>query len=352
MKYQRDLLKDVEGYVPGEQPAHTDTHVIKLNTNENPYPPSPEVIAVLRNFSEDTLRKYPDPLSTDLRAACAERFGYSGPEWVIAGNGSDELLSMIVRTFVDPGDRVVSVYPTYVLYETLCRLHGARYETVDLDAGFHPTEDLYAQAGRVCFFPRPNAPSGVSATLESVERLCGKFDGLVVIDEAYADFAEDDCMAFPNRFSNVIVTRSFSKSFGLAGVRAGVAVAHPELIRELMKSKDSYNLNALSQAAAAAAMRDHNHMVDTVERICVTRQRLTEVLRKLGFAVPDSQGNFVLARWDGAPTARDIFLRLREAGILVRYFEARGLDTSLRISVGTDDEVDALLEALHEILAV
>ncbi len=174
----------------------------------------------------------------------------------------------------------------------------------------------------------------------------------MVLDEAYADFATDHCLDFPDRFENVIVTRSFSKSFSLAGIRAGVAVARPDLIRELMKTKDSYNLNVISQAAATAALRDHDYMVDNVERICVTRQRLTEVLRNLGFAVADSDANFVLARWDGAPTARDLFLRLRQAGILVRYFDGRGLDNCLRISIGTEDEIDALLDALHEILVV
>ncbi len=348
MKYGREMLRDVEGYVPGEQPADPD--VVKLNTNENPYPPSPKVLEALRALPADAARRYPDALSLKLSAACAERYGYENADWVFAGNGMDELLAMVLRTFVDPGDTVLSVYPTYVIYETLAQLHGARYNGVELDDAFRLPETFFSEPGRLCFLARPNAPSGTCAPREDVERLCESFDGLVVIDEAYVDFADDDCMDLPKRYENAIVMRTFSKSFSLAGLRVGVAVARPEIIREFLKTKDSYNVNAFSQAAAVAAMGDHAHMEANVAKVRATRTRLVEGLRELGFAVPDSQANFVLAQWNRAPTAKTLFEQLRDQGIYLRYFEARRLENALRISVGTDDEVDRLMKALKELV--
>lgn len=348
MKYGRAILRDVEGYVPGEQPRRED--IIKLNTNENPYPPSPKVLHALRSFPASGLRTYPDPLSIELRQACAARYGYPGPDWVVAGNGMDELLALALRTFVDPGDTVLTTYPSYTLYETLTRLHGAVYTAVELDDAFHPTEAFFSTSARLCFFPRPNAPSGVSVPRETVERLCRESAGIVVIDEAYADFAEDNCMDFPERFDNVIVMRTFSKSYSLAGLRIGIAVARPELIGEFLKTKDSYNLNGLNQAAGIAALSDHGHFEMNVARIRQTRSRLATALEGLGFRVAPSQTNFVLAQWDGVPAAREIFEALGECGIVVRYFDVSRLENALRISVGTEDETDALLAALEEIV--
>ncbi len=349
MKHQRAILRDVEGYVPGEQPRMPN--IIKLNTNENPYPPSPKVIEALRELSTEALRKYPDPLSIDFRAECAKRYGYPGPEWVIAGNGMDELLALAVRAFVDPGDAILTTYPTYTLYETLARLHGARPVLVDLDDDFQLTEAFFKTPARLCILPRPNAPTGVCPPREAVERLCTTFDGIVVIDEAYVDFSDDNCMDFAQRFENVIVMRTFSKSFSLAGMRIGTGVAQPQIIDEFLKVKDSYNLNAFSQAAGLAAMQDYGHMLANVAKIRATRDRLTTALRGLGFRVPASQSNFVLAQWNGRPAADEIFKALRARAIIVRYFPARRLENALRITVGTDEETDALLAALREIIA-
>jgi histidinol-phosphate aminotransferase len=346
MKYGRSLLAEVEGYVPGEQPKGGP--FIKLNTNENPYPPSPKVFEALQLTAEE-LRKYPDPASTALRGACADRYGFDGPEWVIAGNGMDEILAMTIRTFVDPGDRIVSVYPTYTLYETLAKLHGAEFEAHDLDEHFQMSEACMGARGRLALIPRPNAPSGVCAPREQMEEFCKRFDGLVFIDEAYVDFADDDCMDLPRRFDNVIVGRTFSKSFSLAGMRAGLGFARPELIAEFLKTKDSYNLNQATQAAALAAVADYDHMLDNVKRVRKTRQRLTAALEERGFHVVPSQSNFVLAEPRTLPAAKVIFEQLREKGIFVRYFDARRLDNCLRITVGTDEEIDALLRALDEL---
>jgi histidinol-phosphate aminotransferase len=348
MNYQRNILKDVEGYVPGEQPRMDD--ILKLNTNENPYPPSPKVLEAIRGLSADAFRKYPDPLSLDFRAECAKRYGYPGPEWILVGNGMDELLALAVRAFVDPDDAILSTYPTYSLYETLALLHGARAVLVDLDENFQLTEEFFNTPARLCILPRPNAPSGVCAPRETVERLCRTFQGIVLIDEAYVDFSDDNCMDFPKRFENAIVMRTFSKSFSLAGMRLGSAVARPEIIQEFLKVKDSYNLNVVSQAAGLAAMRDYDHMLANVAKVRATRNVLTAELRGLGFEVPESNSNFVLARWNGTPTASEIFKALRDRAIIVRYFPTRRLSNALRISVGAEKDVERLINALKEII--
>lgn len=348
MKFKRELLKNVEGYVPGEQPAVSG--IIKLNTNENPYPPSPKVVEALHRIGEDGLRKYPNPVAYSLRSVCAERFGYPGPEWVVAGNGMDELLALALRTFTDPGDRVLTTYPTYTLYEVLCQLHGANCVHVELDDDFQLTPEFSSTDARLCFLTRPNAPSGVAFPKKSVEDFCNAFPGIVVIDEAYVDFCVDNCMDLPHRFNNVIVMRTFSKSFSMAGMRVGIAVAQPAIIDEFMKTKDSYNVNVFSQVAAEAAMRDYDWMLENTRKVCATRTRLRKELIGMGFDVPDSQTNFLLAQWNGAPSAREIFEDLRTEKILVRYFDARRLVNALRISIGTDKETDRLLEALDEML--
>jgi len=348
MSLIRSLLHDVEGYVPGEQPR--DGVYIKLNTNENPYPPSPRVLEALQGIGADDLRKYPDPLSVALRAACAERYGCPSLDWVIVGNGMDELLALALRTFVDPGDTVLAPTPTYTLYETLCKLHGAKIHYVPLDDDFQLSESFYSEKARFCFLARPNAPSGVCVPRAAVERLCREFAGVVLIDEAYVDFAEDNCLDFPARFENAVVMRSFSKSFSLAGMRVGTAVARPELIQEFMKTKDSYNMDAVSQTVGLAALQDYAHMEMNAARVRTTRVRLSASLESLGFQVAPSQANFLLARWTKKPAAQELFQKLRARKILVRYFDAPRLNDCLRISIGTDAECDALLTALRAII--
>jgi histidinol-phosphate aminotransferase len=262
----------------------------------------------------------------------------------------DELLALAVRAFVDPGDTILTTYPTYTLYETLAKLHGAVPVLVDLDDDFQLTEAFFSTPARLCILPRPNAPSGVCVPQRAVERLCRDFDGIVIVDEAYVDFSDDDCMEFPKRFENAIVMRTFSKSFSLAGMRIGTAVARPEIIGEFMKVKDSYNLNAVSQAVGLAAMQDYDWMRANVAKVRATRERLRDALAGMGFRVPASQSNFLFARWDGTPPAKAIFEALRVRSIIVRYFNARGLDNALRISVGTEEQTDLLLAALREII--
>lgn len=349
MKYGREMLRNVEGYVPGEQPKLQ--RIVKLNTNENPYPPSPRVLQAIQEISTEMVRKYPDPVSLRLREAIAEAYGLEGPEWVIAGNGMDDILSMTIRAFVDPGDSILSPYPTYTLYETLAQLHGASMQYIDLDGDFQLPEEFYAAKARMCFITRPNAPSGVAPDLRAMERLCREFDGLVFIDEAYADFAEDNCLGFPRAFENAIVGRTFSKSYSLCGLRLGFAIARPETVRELMKVKDSYNVNVVAQAAGVAALADTDHFTQCRDRIRKNRQWLTQALVDMGFRVPPSQTNFVLAQWTGSPSAREIFEALRARAIVVRYFDAPRLRDALRITVGNEREIESLIDALRAILA-
>lgn len=348
MKYQREILKNVQGYTPGEQLNRPD--IIKLNTNENPYPPSPRVGEALAALTPDDLRKYPDPLSVELRRICAQRYDYPSEEWIMAGNGMDELLAMTIRTFVNPDQTVVSINPTYSLYDILVALHGAEYKTIPQNEDGSLPEALYSADAALCFLTRPNNPTGTSVTRESAERLCESFPGIVFIDEAYAEFAQDSCIDFPKRFDNVIVGRTFSKAFGLAGMRIGLAIANPDIMAEFLKTKDSYNLDAASQAAAIAAMRDYEYMQAQAEKIKTTRTRLINELRKLGFTIPDSQANYLLATWQGTPNAKQIFQQLRDQAILVRYFDLQGLQDALRISVGTEKDTDALLGALNKTL--
>lgn len=348
MKYGRSMLRDVEGYVPGEQPKMLN--IIKLNTNENPYPPSPHVLEALQKLDAHSIRRYPDPLSLALREACARRFGYDSADWIVVGNGMDEILAMTMRTFVDPDDIVSTTYPTYTLYETLAQLHGANIIEIDLDEQFQLTEAFMQTPARLAFLPRPNAPSGVAFPKEQVAEFCKHFNGLVFIDEAYADFSDDNCMDLPKRFDNVIIGRTFSKSFSLAGLRIGLAVARPEVIAEYIKTKDSYNMDAACQAAGLAAFTDYEYMLANVQKVRATRARLMDALKGLGFCVPPSQSNFVFAQWNGAPSAKVIFERLRERAIIVRYFDSRRIDNALRISVGTDEEIDMLLNAIRQIL--
>jgi len=344
MNYERELLRDVAPYMPGEQPTGD---IIKLNTNENPYPPSPKVLEAISSLSANDIARYPNAVSRQLREVAAERYGFPSADWVFAGNGMDEILAMTLRTFVDPGDNVLSTYPTYSLYEVLTKLHGAVWTTEDLDENFQLPDGFAESRARLCFLTRPNAPTGVSIPREAVEKLCETFQGLVFIDEAYADFAQDNCIDFPQRYPNVIVGRTFSKSFGLAGMRLGLAFAQPDIIESFMKTRDSYNVNAATQAAGTAALEDYAHTEAYVALICATRARLTVALRELGFTVQDSQANYLFAEREGV---KKIFERLKERNIFVRYFEQRGLDGGLRISVGTDGEIDVSLRALKRII--
>lgn len=344
----RKHIADMEGYVPGEQPRQSG--YIKLNTNENPYPPSPRVLSALRKATDRSLRLYPEPLSDSLRSLAAETYGIRA-ENVLAGNGSDELLSVLARCFVGRGDRALYPVPTYTLYDTLITIQEGEKRTVDYPADFSLPEGLYSQEAALSFLCNPNSPSGTLVSIRQIEELARSVGGVLVVDEAYIDFAEgEEASSLPliRSFPNVVVLRSFSKSFSLAGMRIGLAFAAAEIIAAMTKVKDSYNLNRLSMAAAIAALRDMPWMRRNVRRIQKTRKRLTRALRRLGFTVYPSQANFVLARRPGE-NLKGLYEELKRRKVLVRYFAAPGLEDSVRITVGTPQEIQTLLQELAAI---
>jgi histidinol-phosphate aminotransferase len=341
----RANIAALAGYLPGEQPQ--DPGIVKLNTNENPYPPSPKVYAALRNAIHSSLRLYPEPLSDSLRLAAAGVYGVK-PANIIAGNGSDELLSMVLCCFVGPGDRVAFPVPTYSLYDTLVEIQDGVRVAVEYPADFSLPETLAAQSAALTFLCNPNAPSGTVVALPEIEKLARSVSGILVVDEAYVDFAESEAsssLPLIHRLSNLIVLRTFSKSFSLAGMRIGLAFASEDIIAGMMKVKDSYNLNRLSLVAARAALQDMPWMTRNARRIQRSRKKLTTALRRLGYQVYPSHANFVLARRTGR-NLKPVYEKLKQQKILVRYFDVPGLRDCLRITVGTPKEISAFVDAL------
>jgi histidinol-phosphate aminotransferase len=340
----RAVVRAVPPYTPGEQPA-AGRRVIKLNTNENPYPPSPAVLEALHEAIDARVRLYPDPEAVALRAEASGLYGVP-VDCIMAGNGSDELLALLLRAVVDPGDRVAFPVPTYSLYETLVAVQGGVVVNVPWPSDWSLPPELATSGAKLTFLCNPNSPSGTLVPLDRIDDLAGRLAGVLVVDEAYVDFAAGNALGLVGRRPNVVVLRTLSKSYSLAGLRVGLAFGTPELLRGLRTVKDSYNLNRLSQVAATAALMDQSTLQANVARVARSRTRLTASLRALGYVVPESHANFVLARRPGVdqgPLAR----ALAERDILVRHFTSHGLGDALRITVGTDDEIDALLTAMN-----
>ncbi len=346
MNYARPAVASAAGYVPGKQP--TEPGYIKLNTNECPYPPSPRVIEAVRAAVDGSLTLYPDPTATPVREKVAEVYGFE-PDQVIIGNGMDDLLSMAVRTFVDPSETVVTTYPTYTLYLTLAQLHGAETAVHELTDTFELPASVFAASGKLFLLSNPNAPTGRLHPRDEVSGLCDSFDGVVVADEAYVDFADESSLDLVRTYDNVLVMRTLSKSFSLAGMRIGFAVGARELVSEMMKVKDSYNVNRLSQVAAWHALDDLETMRSNVARVVATRERVAAAFEQLGFNTVPSGANFLLVTHRSVP-ARTIFEQLAARRILVRYFDSPRLDNSLRISIGTDADMDTVVTAIQEIV--
>ncbi|HEX7669031.1 MAG TPA: histidinol-phosphate transaminase [Polyangiaceae bacterium] len=353
MSLFRANVERMSAYVPGEQPPH-GAKVIKLNTNENPYGPSPSVgVAVAAELADGgaRLRLYSDPAALELRLAASEVTGMPIDQ-ILAGNGSDELLALVVRAVVEPGETILYPSPTYVLYETLAEAQGAKIRTVPFGPDFSLPRDLFAAEAKVIFVTSPNSPSGTSHPAKIIGELADSVPhALVVVDEAYADFADDNALELARTRANVVVLRTFSKSYSLAGMRVGLLFGASELVNGIGKIKDSYNLDRLAIVAAAAALRDQAWMKDNVARIRATRKRLTQGLTELGFDVLPSSANFVFARLGSEERASGAYRFLKEHGVLVRYFPRPLLSDALRITVGTDAEIDELLETLAEYLA-
>jgi histidinol-phosphate aminotransferase len=334
------------GYTPGEQPR--DGEFLKLNTNENPYPPSPRVFEAIRaTLTSERLRKYPDPVGTVFRQAAGRVLGVD-PDSVLIGNGSDDILTIVTRAFVPEGGLAASPTPSYILYRTLAELQNARFQVVPYTADWQLPSPWPVPNAQLTYLANPNSPSGTSVGRIALEQLAEEVSGPLVLDEAYADFADAHHLPLAQR-RNVIVTRSFSKAYSLAGIRFGYAVADPSLVRELIKVKDSYNCDVLSLAASTAALEDQEYFQGIRVKILATRQRLTEALVRLGFAVSPSQANFVWARRDDRPV-KPIYEELKRRRILIRYMNYEGYGDGLRITVGTDAEIDRLLNELGRLL--
>ena len=337
-------------YTPGEQPK--DRSVIKLNTNENPYPPSPLVEKVLASFDLDRLRRYPDPVFTELREKIAERDG-TVPARVFVGNGSDEVLTLAARAFVDDDEAIGSFDPSYSLYKTLAAIRNVPFAPWPLapDFTWAPPVTRAGDAPVALFLlTNPNAPTSVRYPREQVAAFAKSFLGVVLVDEAYADFADDTCMSLAAAAdnANVVVMRTLSKSFSLAGLRLGYCVGPEDLIEALYKVKDSYNVDALAQAVALAALADLPWMRRNAAKVQKTRDATADELRRRGWDVPPSQSNFLFAKPAHRPAA-EIFEELRRRNIFVRYFPGPRTGDRLRISVGTDADMDTLLDVLAEL---
>lgn len=344
-KYVRKSVNRMKGYTPGEQPS--DPRIIKLNTNENPYAPSPAVGRALEDFDFTNLGLYPDPLSTKL---CGMIASYHGCETcrVLAGNGSDELLALCVRAFVEAKGKVGFYEPSYSLYPVLAEMHGLRTTVVPLGPDFDWAMPDEVDAS-LFFLANPNAPTGIMYPMEQVRHFCERFSGVVVIDEAYVDFADASCMSLALELENVIVLRTFSKSFSLAGLRLGYAVGSPELIGALSKLKDSYNLDRITQELGCAAFADIEYMRSNCENIKNIRNWTAAELKKRSFRVYPSQTNFLWVEPSGIDAAT-LFEKLREQKILVRYFPGPRTGCCLRISMGTRAQMDELLAVADRIL--
>jgi len=345
----RPNIQAMQPYVPGEQPG-VGERVVKLNTNENPYPPSPAAMKVLRELDGEHLRRYPQPTARTFQEAAGKALGYDA-DWILPGNGSDDLLTMIFRACAEPGQAVAYPMPTYTLYRTLAQIQNAETIEAPFDDEFRlPTDALADAAAAVTLVANPNAPSGTPYKASELEALAGRVAGLMVVDEAYADFAETTAIDLPRRCENVIVLRTLSKGYSLAGLRLGFGIARPDVLAGLMKVKDSYNVDAVACAAGAAAIADQAYKNECAAKVRATRSVLAGRLEAMGFAVWPSQANFLLVRPPGG-RARELYESLKKRGILIRYFQQPGLDDKVRISVGTDDETALLVRAIGELTA-
>ncbi|TWT99203.1 Histidinol-phosphate aminotransferase [Botrimarina colliarenosi] len=348
----REAIEQMSGYVPGEQPR--GMKLVKLNTNENPYPPSPKVVAAIQAAAEEGLQRYPDPSASAFRNRAAEVLSAHNaeitPDWILCGNGSDDILTIATRAFVDQGRAVRYPWPTYSLYKTLAEIQGVRHEAVpcepDWSVGFEltaPSDDV-----RLVYLANPNSPSGTLLEPGEVAAIADTLDCPLLVDEAYVDFAETNCLDLVRTNERVLVSRTLSKSYGLAGLRFGYLVAQPHVIEQLAKVKDSYNCDTLSIAGATAAIDDQAWLADNVTKVVAERQRLDAGLLAAGFDTVDSRANFV---WATHPTGQHeaIYQNLKAEGVLVRLIRHPGWsggDDGLRVSVGTPAQTDTLLALL------
>ncbi len=343
----RKNIAEMAGYVPGFQPEGEGW--IKLNTNENPYPPSPKVAeAIIAEMSRggENLRKYPDAGSKEARRVAAELYGVD-PSWVIMANGSDELLNNLIRAFAGEGEGVAYVHPSYSYYATLADIQGAKIRTFGLTDDCLIADFPNCYEGKIFFLTSPNAPFGFGFDNDYIAELAGRCAGILVVDEAYIDFTTVSAMELVKQYENVVVTRTFSKSYSLAGMRLGLAVARPEVIAALDKIRDHYHLDRLALVAATAALQDQEYLQSTVSRICETRDWFSAELRKIGYRVEPSLTNYIFAE-PGDRCGKRVYDGLFDHKILVRYFSDPLLKHGVRISIGSREEMEQALTAIIE----
>ena len=348
MKYWNTKLKEMSEYLPGEQPKDFN-EFIKLNTNENPFPPSKDVLNALKEACNESLKLYPDPESLALREIFAKENGLR-VENIFAGNGSDEIFTLVFRGFVEDSGVAAFPYPSYSLYYTLAEANGIKYEKIPLNAALDVDFDLYLNKKYgLVIVGNPNNPTGRGCDVNLIRKFLDKYTGLLIVDEAYVDFYGKTAIGLVKDFDNVIVTRSFSKSYSLAGIRVGLAIADKDIIRGLFKLKDSYNVDRLAEAGARAALLDKKNFKYNIEMLRNNKQYLEEMLSELEFEIVPSEANFIFVKNKKIPS-KELYARLKERKILVRYFEGPVQSEYVRITVGKMMDMKKLISEIKSIL--
>jgi histidinol-phosphate aminotransferase len=350
-KYWSTLVGSLEPYVPGEQPK--DKKYIKLNTNENPYGPSPKVIEAIKKASNDDLRLYPDTACDELRSAIAAYYNLNKDQ-VFVGNGSDELLAFCFQAFFNPGKQILFPDITYSFYPVYARLYNIDYNPVPLDNEFNINVNGFCVENGGIIFPNPNAPTGICLNLDCIrDILAYNTESVVIVDEAYIDFGGESAIKLINEYPNLLVMQTLSKSRSLAGMRGGFALGNKDLLQALSRIKNSFNsytLDRLAISGAIEAMKDKEYFDETRLKVMKTRDRISSELRNYGFIVTDSKANFIFIS-NTLYNAKDIFLELRKRGILVRHFSLPRIQEYLRVSIGSDEDMDNFLNAIKDIIS-
>jgi histidinol-phosphate aminotransferase len=347
--FLKQALEGYQPYVPGEQPPD-DGGWVKLNTNESPLPPSPKVIEAIKAAAGQSLRLYPSPTAAPAREAIAEHFGLEAKQ-VALGNGGDELIEMCFRAFVGAGEHVAYSTPTYPLLDPLCKVHEAIPSTHPTAEGWTWTEELFEDPAPLKFLVNPNSPTGTHHGTLSVARVLARSRGVVVLDEAYVDFANESQLDLIGKFPNLIILRTMSKSYALAGMRIGFALANPDLIADLDAVKDSYNMDRLAIVAAVAAIEDEAYHRKIVDYVVGERAWLEEQLREVGFEHSASAANFAFVKPPQGSSAAAVADALRERRVLIRHYDREPIAGWFRITIGTRDQHERLLTSLKEILS-
>lgn len=349
----RDNLKKYSAYEPGEQP--TEAGWLKLNTNENPFPPIPEILDDIKKAVNDRIRLYPDPTAFELRkeilnVLLREKDTLTNRNSVFIGNGSDEILDVIFKVFIDPGDETVIFYPTYGYYKVLATLYNAKVTEIQLNEDFSIPDSAFKSTGKLMFINSPNNPNGKSFGNATILKLCGNFPGIVVVDEAYGDFSDQTSLSLLKKVKNLIVIRSFSKSFSLASLRLGYALADAEIVKELNKVKLPYNTNYLGQIAALSCIKNKDKIFERNENIIKERENLTNRLNEFdGISVLPSDANFIFVKFEDKAKTLKFVWDLKDMKILVRHFSKPGLYNYIRISIGTEEDNAKFLDAFTKI---